>query len=75
VKTIYTDTYALRPIVWSLIGVYALVSSIIRGTGWGLAFGVLVGMAALLLAAKDIRRRWIARREGRDPSIVRVVDE
>ena len=74
-KTIYTDTFGIRPIAWLALGAYMLASAIIRGTGWNLAIGLLGGAFFLFLAAKDFRRRMIARREGRDPAIVRVVEE
>ena len=73
-KTIYTDHYGLRPIVCTALGIYVLVSSIIRGSGWQLVAGVVIGLAAVALAATDIQRRRKARREGRDPTIVRIVD-
>lgn len=73
-KTIYTDHFGIRPIVWTALGLYILISSIIRGSGWQLIVGVLVGLAAVGLAVKDLYRRRKARREGRDPSIVRIVD-
>jgi hypothetical protein len=75
VKTIYTDKFGLYP--WAMLLVSAgMFWSVYRGLGDGdgsqLGLGVGSGGLFLILALKrfwDIRK---AKREGRDPTIVRI---
>jgi uncharacterized membrane-anchored protein len=61
--------------MFGLLGFYLLITSIDQGFGWKIVLGVIVGFGSLMLAARDLHRRRRARREGRDPSIVRIVDD
>jgi len=74
VRTVYTDRYALQ--LWALG--YIIISSaygaLTATDPWHILFsisGVIVGGG---LFAWELRRRLVAKRQGRDPSIVRIVD-
>jgi hypothetical protein len=73
-RVVYTDRYAFQ--LWAL-GYIVLSSgySALNAAGpWHVLFsgsGVIVGGG---LFAWELRRRIIAKRQGRDPSIVRIVD-
>jgi len=84
-KTIYTDRFGLYP--WALLALsviffrsgYQIITGV-RDAPFGIddtvggAIFVLVGGCWLLLAGKRLLDMRLARREGRDPTIVRVKD-
>jgi hypothetical protein len=74
VRTVYTDRYAI--LLWA--AGYIIISSgydALEATSrWHTLFsvsGVIVGGS---LFVWELRRRIIAKRQGQDPSIVRIVD-
>ncbi|WP_349807392.1 hypothetical protein [Sphingomonas sp. ASV193] len=71
----YTDRYALRPVAWTFLGTtFLLKSSWPPKDLWSLAQSISA-LVFFGLAIRDVLRRMKARKEGRDPSIYKVVDD
>ena len=76
-KTVYTDKYGIYP--WAMLFVSAFMfwsaySGYAQGNGNQLGLGIGAGAVFLILALKrfwDIRQ---AKRDGRDPTIMRITD-
>lgn len=74
-KTIYTDRYGLYP--WAMLFVSAVMfwsaySGFSKGDGNALGLGIGSGALFLILALKRIWDVRKAKREGRNPSILRI---
>ena len=77
VKTIYTDRYGLYPWIWGIFGLLGLpyvFGYLVDGRYIMASWSMIASVGPLYLAydrVRDVRR---ARREGRDPSIMRITD-
>ncbi|WEK45450.1 MAG: hypothetical protein P0Y56_10430 [Candidatus Andeanibacterium colombiense] len=75
-KTIYTDRYGLLPWTWGVLGISSLVRAYFddlpKGENFSLGLSLAIGIAFLFSSIWELRRRSIARQEGRDPAIIRI---
>ena len=73
-RVVYTDRYALRLLVWLFLAVWFAYQGLSNQGSLSATIWFLGALWWAALFAWELTRRVRARRAGRDPSIIRIVD-